>query len=218
MRHSVQRLLPASTSFSGSFADFTANYVMLFDAKGNRKYLATREYVAFIEAARNSPPDVETFCLTLAQTGARISEILAITPSRIDSSTHTIVIECLKRRRGGVFRAVPVSDDLQNRLDAVHAISLAQGDPAARNLRLWPWCRTTAWQRVKEVMHDAKIETALSMPKALRHSFGVRGTTDAQVPLNMMQKWMGHARIETTAIYANAVGNEERDLARRMWT
>jgi integrase len=33
----------------------------------------------------------------------------------------------------------------------------------------------------------------------------------------MMQKWLGHARIETTAIYANAVGPEERAIASRMW-
>jgi len=38
----------------------------------------------------------------------------------------------------------------------------------------------------------------------------------AGVPLNLIQRWMGHSRIETTAIYANAVGDEERALAKRM--
>lgn len=33
------------------------------------------------------------------------------------------------------------------------------------------------------------------------------------VPLNMLRKWMGHASIETTAIYANAVGAEEQQIA-----
>lgn len=28
---------------------------------------------------------------------------------------------------------------------------------------------------------------------------------------------MGHASIETTAIYADAVGKEEQDIASRMW-
>jgi hypothetical protein len=41
--------------------------------------------------------------------------------------------------------------------------------------------------------------------------------TEANVPLNMMQKWLGHARIETTAIYVNALGSEERAIAARMW-
>jgi hypothetical protein len=30
-------------------------------------------------------------------------------------------------------------------------------------------------------------------------------------------KWMGHSKIETTAIYANALGEEQRQIAERMW-
>ncbi|MDT8873452.1 hypothetical protein RAA17_25850 [Komagataeibacter rhaeticus] len=29
------------------------------------------------------------------------------------------------------------------------------------------------------------------------------------MPLNMVQKWLGHAQLSTTAIYADAVGAEE---------
>lgn len=36
------------------------------------------------------------------------------------------------------------------------------------------------------------------------------------VPLNLTQKWLGHARHETTAIYASATGPEERQFAERM--
>ena len=36
-------------------------------------------------------------------------------------------------------------------------------------------------------------------------------------PLNMLCKGMGHADIKTTAIYANAIGAEEQDIAARMW-
>ena len=36
-------------------------------------------------------------------------------------------------------------------------------------------------------------------------------------PLNLVQKWLGHAQLTTTAIYADAVGSEEKDIARRMW-
>ncbi len=35
--------------------------------------------------------------------------------------------------------------------------------------------------------------------------------------LHMVQKWMGHAQLSTTAIYANAVGKEEQHIAARMW-
>jgi hypothetical protein len=38
------------------------------------------------------------------------------------------------------------------------------------------------------------------------------------IPLNIVQRWLGHARIETTAIHASAIGDEERNLARRAWS
>ncbi len=104
---------------------------MLFDHHGNRKYLVSEERRAFIAAARKAPPKVETFCLTLAYSGARISEVLALTRERIDPATQAIIFETLKRRRRGVFRAVPVPSDLITRLEQVHC--LAEND---RELRL----------------------------------------------------------------------------------
>ena len=53
-------------------------------------------------------------------------------------------------------------------------------------------------------------------PKGLRHGFGVQAVSRG-VALNMVQKWLGHAQLTTTAIYANAVGEEEQSIAARMW-
>jgi site-specific recombinase XerD len=38
------------------------------------------------------------------------------------------------------------------------------------------------------------------------------------VPLNLAQRWLGHAKIDTTAIYAAASGPEERLFAERFWS
>lgn len=189
---------------------------MLFDQTGTRKYLTAAERQAFIQAAKRSAPQIATFCLTLAYTGARISEVLALTPKRIDREAHCIIFESLKKRRTGVFRAVPVPDDLLRKLVACHELIRAQADPCLSEQRLWLWSRTTAWGYVKTIMAAAGIPKKQAMPKALRHAFGVGGTM-AGVPLNLIQRWMGHSRIETTAIYANAVGDEELALAERMW-
>jgi integrase len=188
----------------------------LFDRTGARKYLIARERLAFAMAASDEGGEVATFCLMLALTGARISEILALTPGRIDIDTRAIIIETLKQRRKGVFRAIPVPHELLGRLEAVHGIQAALADPELRATRLWPWCRTTAWQHTKRVMKVAGIDSAFAKPKALRHAFGVEAGQNG-IQLNMVQRWMGHARIETTAIYANALGREERALARRTW-
>jgi integrase len=34
---------------------------------------------------------------------------------------------------------------------------------------------------------------------------------------NLVQRWLGHAQLATTAIYADAVGEEERGIAARLW-
>ena len=52
--------------------------------------------------------------------------------------------------------------------------------------------------------------------KGLRHSFAVHALR-CGVPLNLVQRWLGHANIATTTIYANVVGPEEREMAGRMW-
>ncbi len=38
-----------------------------------------------------------------------------------------------------------------------------------------------------------------------------------EIPLPLLQRWMGHADLETTAIYLQVNGNEEKSFAGRMW-
>ncbi|HTQ12666.1 MAG TPA: hypothetical protein VMH86_02225 [Rhizomicrobium sp.] len=80
----------------------------LFDPNGNRKYLFACERVAFVSAAAAEGGMVGVFCLTLAFTGARISEALSLTAERIDASNEAIVFKTLKQQKRGIFRAVPV--------------------------------------------------------------------------------------------------------------
>jgi integrase len=184
----------------------------LFDSDGNRKYLVASERLAFARAARRVGGEIGTFCLTLAFTGARISELLALTPERIDRKNCAVVVETLKRRKRGVFRAIPVPQKLIARIERVHKIQLSRNPKE----RIWKWGRTTAWKVVKEVMLSANIRKSLAMPKAARHAFGADAIKNS-VSLNLVQRWMGHARIETTAIYADVIGKEERALARQSW-
>jgi integrase/recombinase XerD len=79
----------------------------LYDAQGRRKYLTREERQAFLVAAEKAPRHVRTLCLTLAYTGCRISEALALTAEHIDLKAGVVVLESLKKRRKGVYRAVP---------------------------------------------------------------------------------------------------------------
>jgi integrase/recombinase XerD len=182
----------------------------LYDSLGKRKYLTPAERQGFLRAAENAPLAVRTFCATLAHTGCRISEALALTAARVDMGAGVLVFESLKKRRKGIYRAVPVPPALLETLEAVHDLG-ALGDA-----RLWDWSRTTGWRRVREIMEAAEIRGVYATPKGVRHGFGIKAVT-SEVPLNIAQKWLGHARIATTAIYTDAIGPEEQAIARRMW-
>jgi len=128
------------------------------------------------------------------------------------------VFESLKKRRRGVYRAVPVPPGLLDELDLVHGVREAQRRGKGHGDQpLWPMSRMTAWRHVTTVMVAADIpDGPHRSPKGLWHGFGVHAISSG-VPLNMLGKWMGHASLEVTAIYANALGTEELGIAARMW-
>ncbi|MEM6283011.1 MAG: site-specific integrase [Chloroflexota bacterium] len=189
---------------------------VLFDPQGNRKYLTKAERRTFLEAAKLEEREQRTFCEMLHYGGARISEVLALAPQRVDLEGQCVTFESLKKRRSGVFRNVPLPADFIERLDLVHGIREQQRQQKFQP-RLWRFSRTTGWRIVKRVMarSGVAVEQAATA-KGLRHGYGVAAITQ-DVPLNMVQKWLGHASITTTAIYADAVGEEERQIAARMW-
>lgn len=189
----------------------------LFDPLGRRKYLVSIERTRFMQACLDVKGPTGSFCAVLALTGARLSEVLALTPERIDEANQSINFGTLKQ--GALVRptrAVPVPHELLLFLDGVHRFRKAQNDPARAGTRLWLWSRTTAWRRVKSVMKVASAPSFVAMPKALRHAFGVEATME-NVALTMVQRWLGHKDIKTTTIYTTAVGPEERVLAERTW-
>jgi len=69
--------------------------------------------------------------------------------------------------------------------------------------------RSTEAAEIKDGLH--------ACPKCLRHGFGVAAISKG-IALNIVQKWLGHSQLTTTAIYADAVGEEEQSIASRMWT
>ena len=183
---------------------------MIFDLHGNRKYLTPAERERFINACYALPEEEQVFCLALAFSGCRISEALACTPGRVDKDMQALVIRSLKKRVDEpVYRAVPLPSWLLDRF-----ARLSEGlDP---HQRLWPWGRTHGWKIIKRVMSAAGISGMHATPKGLRHGFGV-AAVQSGVPLNLVQRWLGHAKLETTAIYTNAIGDEERAIAARLW-
>ena len=57
---------------------------ILYDPNGKRKYLTKPERRSFLKAALDEERERRTFCEMLHYSGARISEVLAVTVGRID--------------------------------------------------------------------------------------------------------------------------------------
>jgi integrase len=183
----------------------------MYDRRGQRKYLTNSETVSFLSVAKNESIEVYSFCWFLAVTGCRISEALSIGPDNIDFSSGHVIIRCLKKRQNDVFRAIPLPLKMLDRIQEW----MTKGKLGSHGL-FWPWSRMTAYRKVTDVMVKARISGPWAVPKGLRHGFGVRAIHSG-VPLNLVQRWLGHADMKTTAIYANASGAEEREIAARAW-
>jgi len=191
--------------------------IRLHTADGARKYVTAAERDTFLREAERADRQVRTLCMTLAYAGCRLSEALALTANRVELAAGVLVFDTLKKRQEGVLRAVPVPPALLDALDLVHGIRERQvRRDNGRGERLWPVSCMTGWRAVHAVMQAAGLDGPQASPKGLRHGFGVAAVS-AGIPLNLVQKWLGHAQLTTTAIYADAVGAEEKDIARRMW-
>lgn len=184
------------------------SFATLFDQTGRRLYLTQAERGRFLSASLKCDRATSAFAQLLAYSGCRISEALALTPSHLDAGTVRVVFRTLKRRRVA-FRALPIPPRLMADL-----VALSRGKQADE--RIWTWCRQTAWRRVKALMVGCGIRGAHAMPKGLRHRFGI-ANAEQNIPVALTRIWMGHASIETTAIYQHAVGAEERAFAKRLW-
>ena len=189
--------------------------IALVDRRG-RKYLTSIERQRFVDVAEtDSIPAVQTFTLTLTYTGCRISEALAVRHCDVDLDNLSLRFKTLKRRQDA-WREVAVPQDLIRAIDLVHSVRAAQSRPRGAARRLWDFSRSTASRHVKRLMTTADIDGPQASAKGLCHGFGV-AAIEAGVPLPTIAAVLGHANIETTAIYTTAIGMEAREQLARMW-
>lgn len=184
----------------------------LLDQRGQRKYLTTNERESFLKAITDLSDAEYLYCATLVWTGCRPSEARLLRFEHLDLEENVITIPTLKKRQANVYRRVPVPDTF---LLALVIYCNAVGATEVNKL-LWPWGRTKAYFVVKAILKAMGKGGPTSMPKALRHTFGVHAIQKG-IPVHLVQRWMGHASASTTAIYMDVMGEEERRFAERMW-
>lgn len=186
--------------------EFHQRACQVYDGNGRRKYLDSRERARFLAASDQLQPSYRALCYVLVYSGCRVSEALELAPYRLDIENRALRFRTLKRRRL-TFRTVPVPEFLVTMLRAL---------PVGDDDRYWPIHRSTAWRVVHAVMLRAHISGPMATCKGCRHAFGILAV-GRNLPGPLVQKFLGHASFSSTAIYLDAVGDEERAFAERMW-
>src|SRR5262249_40725742 len=157
------------------------------------KYLNLSERAALLNQLKALPNESRLFVLMLMWTGARVSEVLALTVDSIQLDRGVVAMRTLKRRRHAM-REIPLPPKFVEALNQQFWIQRRQGELQEADQPLWRFSRVTAWRMIKRMLKSAGIVGIRASPRGLRHAFGV-GTLAAGIPLPIVQRLLGHSSI-----------------------
>jgi integrase/recombinase XerD len=141
---------------------------------------------------------------TLFQTGARVSEFVNIKADEVFFEEQMILIS---KAKGGKSRYVPILPQFAQEL-RTHLGNRTTGYlfETVQNTQYSP---RRIQQIIKETAADAEI-TKRVYPHLLRHSVATT-LLERGMPIEQIQKFLGHAKLETTQIYAESSAEMIKD-------
>ena len=151
----------------------------------------------------------------LYRTGGRIDEILMVRPSDVNLATNSIRLKTLKqgKDRNGIqkekYRVIPLHIDLR---DAYMQYLLDMNISTKSQDPLFPMSRQVV------DLYFKKMQSMLGFrihAHKFRHTFAVKAIMD-NVPLNVLQQWLGHSSIFTTSIYTQITGMDTSQFMERV--
>ena len=162
--------------------------------------LTLEEQLGFIDAAYARDGQVGLMIQTLLETGTRVSEFVALRVGDVSLGERMVVVESGK---GGKRREIPIRIELA-RLLSMHIgkrrsgplfVSREKGNGGSR-----VYSRQRIGQIVREIAHEAGIAKRI-YPHLLRHTMATR-LLAIGMDIADIQKFLGHADISATRIYA----------------
>jgi len=160
------------------------------------------EIMRWIE--ENAPRRVYLAFRTMRHTGLRVGEAARLTPRDI------LLVRGLVRVRvvgkGSKIREVPVLD----RETAEELLKLKEEVPPDQTLFGVKDCTLRWWAERASKATGIKFHTHL-----LRHAFATEALNRG-VPVDVVQQWLGHSRIDTTRRYAMTLDERVEEYARKM--
>ena len=151
----------------------------------------------------------------LYRTGARIDEALMLKPSDINLATNSIRLMTLKQgkdrngNRKEKYRVLSIHPDLR---DTYMQYLLEFNLPQRGEELLFPMKRQVVDLYLKKI--QASIGIRIHAHK-FRHTFAVKAIMD-NVPLNVLQQWLGHSSIFTTSVYTQITGMDTSQFMERI--
>ncbi len=147
----------------------------------------------------------------LLLTGGRISEVLAIKGKDVNLNENSIILRTLKQKKKDAQRTIPLHPDLKEAfLD--YASRLENRNRNIQDKNIFPMSRSAVDQFLKRMGKELDIKVHAHK---FRHTFAVKAVL-SDVPLNVLQDWLGHTNIWTTSTYTKAVGMQTQEYMNRI--
>ena len=174
-------------------------------------YLIKPEILLLLDAEKH--PTYRLILDLMWSTGARVSEVLALTPASFveDNYNFGVVLKTLKQRPGrpskkalqrSPKRYVPIMDPvLQDRIQ-----SFLWAGKFRKTDRLFPMARQTVNRHIKALVDRVGGENVPFSISAhtFRHSFAIHLLLHGR-PLKYVSQLLGHKSIDSTEIYTNVL-------------
>ena len=172
-------------------------------------YLLKPEILALLDVEKH--PTYRLILDLMWTTGARISEVLALTPSSFidDGYDFGVILKTLKQRPGrpsnsslqrSPKRYVPIVDLLlQDRIQ-----SFLYAGHFKKTERVFPMARQTVNRHIKALVERVGGAPFSISSQTFRHSFAIHLILNGR-PLKYVSQLLGHKSIESSEIYTNVL-------------
>lgn len=183
------------------------------------KALSIDEVGALLDAAQETAGPVGLRDVALVEllygTGARVSELMALSPDDLELDADFPYVRLLGK--GRKERIVPLGtyaiESIENYLRNGRPELAARGEGDHHlflNKRGRPLSRQSAWEVIKDLAERAEIESEVS-PHTLRHSFATH-LLERGASIRDVQELLGHASVVTTQIYTKVSISTLREI------
>lgn len=181
---------------------------------GDLPIYVTRAEVHAALATMDGKPWERALVRGLFEWVPRRGEILDVKVRDVNFPLSLVEMLTLKRRpkpgKKPPRRLIPVTGGMLGEIATIMQLKGLEPED-----RLFPWSES----RCHEIVRDALLAGGASREKcncrAMRHGFAVNCVLQG-MPINVLQKLMGHANAMTTSIYVQVLGLDVADFYRRV--